>query len=425
VSTAAEPAWVEWIHTALTPAWNNGQSATDPLPAGGGRPAGVTSAIWCNPAGGNSSAMGFWDEVSHRWLTVPVANTVINGLGQLAEQVLAGDLFTVGQQGQVVRLPIGAVGQSLSATATGVGWRARFSSGAVAPSDPIPGDIWERPDGVFVIWSDSGWQPITDQGRVGGTNSSGAAVTIGKPMVSEGNGWVLADGRTAAAAPMLLGLALASSGPGQPVLVATGGVVSGAAADWNAVVDPADHLPAGSGLKAGASYYLSGNLVGMLSQTPGPGKVLVGSALDSTHLLLQIGQYGASDMGRIYRQATVPAGAVVDELWFDEGVGQLKSAVNNGGVLTWQPVAPPLSVSPLPVDELAFIDAEVIDYLPDPTTAGLRLVHANGEPEDILLKGTGGMVITMSDDRTFSIDGTNAGIGRKLTKVDGGVFTLN
>lgn len=430
VETGSQTAWVKWITTGAAPAWPNGASATDPSP-GGGRPAGVTDAIWCNTAR-QAEAIGFWDEADRRWKSVYVDNPLLNQLAELRGVVVDGDLFTI-SSGRLTRLPLGAAGEQLASDGSALQWRKAFADAVNPPSAPLNGDLWHNSNtGRFSVFTGSNWKPLLDQSSYGDVNGSSGALQPGVPLVHSGANWQLADGRSRAAiSTQVLGVAQSSAAPGAPVSVALDGLAIATEAEWFAAIDPADGNRAGSGLSAGATYYLSGTAAGMLSRTPGPTAVVVGTALDATHLLLQSGQLSSVPYGRVHQGAVAPVNGRVDELWFNAASGELKVAVPAGAGINWAlvsaPAAPPAGGgAPGAGAASGLVDVEVIDWLLDPKAAALRFLKADGTTETIRIKGTGSAVVTMSDDHTLCIDSAmpaGGGGGGGMSRIDGGRFS--
>jgi hypothetical protein len=400
---------VEWISTGATPPWANGSSAITARPTGGGRPVGVTSAIWANPAR-DAESIGFWDEADQQWKSVYVNNPVLNSLGQLRSTLTDGDLFTV-VGGQVVRYGAGPAGSVLTSTGSAVQWTQRFSRGPTAPATPAAGDLWlETSTGLSQVFDGVNWVPLQASSRFTASNASSSSLRAGVPLQYTGTGWVLADGRNAGVSAQVLGVANGSSAPGTPVSVLTAGIASATAAEWYAAIDGADGKAPGTGLTPGSAYYLSGTAAGVISVTPGPGRVLIGTALDPTHLLLQIGQQVGRNYGHVHVGATAPTTAAVDELWFDPTTQSLSVAVlAAGGGISWTAITAAAAGGAGggaggAAAGVVLNDIEAIDWIADPKTAAMRFLKSDGSSETIRFKGTGGAVVTMSDDHTLVID---------------------
>lgn len=429
VATGSDNAWVEWITTGVAPAWPNGGSATDPKPGGGGRPAGITSAIWCNAAP-QAETMGFWDEAERRWKSVYVDNPLLNQLAELRGTAVDGDLFSIGS-GRMVRLPLGGAGDQLSSNGSALQWRKPFTESAAAPSAPLAGDLWRNTaTGRFSVYTGSSWQSLLDQSSYGDVNGSSSALRPGVPLVHDGNNWQLADGRSQAAfSAQVVGVAQSAANPGLAVTVALDGLAVATEAEWFAAIDSADGNSSGTGLRPGSTYYLSGRSAGMLSRSPGPTAVVVGTALDATHLLLQSGRISQAPYGRVHQGTTAPATGKVDELWFDSATSQLKVAIASGSGVRW--VSANGTLTSLPTSgtgggaattAAGLADVEAIDWIMDPKAAALRFLKGDGSTETIRVKGTGGAVVTMSDDHTLCIDAPMPP-GGGLVKIDGGRFS--
>lgn len=427
-NTAGATAWVRFLHTGANAPWGNGASANGSAPVNGNRPAGITDALWASTAR-NAESLGFWDEADRRWKTVYVDSPILNGLAELRSTLADGDLFTVAG-GRVVRLGAGAAGSSLTSTGSAAVWSQRLVRQALAPSTGADGDLWiASGTGVVSVREGNNWVALVDQGRYGDINGSSSNLRPGVPVFHSGTNWQLADGRNAANTPQVLGVVQQPAAPGQSVIVATDGVVVATAAEWYAVIDGADGLPVNSGLSPGVSYYLSGTAAGVISRTPGPGKVLVGTALDATHLLLQVGQQLGRNTAQVHVGTTAPLNAGVDELWFDPSTSQLAVAQLVRGVISWSVVSGGTTGTggtggggAGAASGVVLSDIEAIDWVTDPKAAAIRFLKSDGTQESIRIKGTGGAVVTMSDDHTLCID-AQLPAGGGLFVIDGGRFS--
>jgi hypothetical protein len=405
--------FIELVVVGPAAPWANGQSAYGPAP-NGNRPAGVHQAIWGNTSLG-SETIGFWDEAAHQWKTVAVNNPVLDGLAGLRGALADGDLLTVSHNA-VARLPIGGDGASLMVDGATAVWHQRFSSGASAPSASVDGDLWlDAASDVAHVRQGSRWVAVGQTIRHSKLNATGGALLIGTPLVDQGASWAVAG--PSAASGSAIAIALAASAAGAATPAAVGGVVSLSAAQWSAVIDSAEAHAAGSGLSPGRDYYVSSITAGKLTSKPAAGRgIPVGTALSSTHLLLRCGPMAESAIkARVQVSAAAPAGAV-GELWWSDALSQLAVFTDDGTTQKWTPVLAPSApaapggpTTPGPA-AVGISDLEVIDWMADPATAAVQIHYSDGSSSSLRLKGAGGTVVTMSDNRTLVIDAGGSSI---------------
>ncbi|MCE2835628.1 MAG: hypothetical protein LW834_01295, partial [Cyanobium sp. 49614_E6] len=329
--------YINLITVDSVPPWQNGGSCFALPPSGGGRPAGMDQAIWCNPAT-NAETLGFWDEVSHQWKTVYVNNPILNQLAELRTATVDGDLFTI-KNNAVVRLPAGRNGESLVVDQGELKWHDRFSAAAAAPSGALDGDLWlDSTTDVVRVHENGRWLDFNEVERFVDVNGTGGAVRPGQPLVHGAPNWRLAGPATARGS--FIALALESGLSGVRVAAAVGGVVSLSEAEWSAVIDNAEPRSLGTGLSPGRDYYVSSTDAGFLTTKPAGGVgIPVGTALSGTHLLLRNGAMrSALAPSRAHVGAMPPAGSP-GELWWSSKTGQLYVLFDDGTSTQWVSVS--------------------------------------------------------------------------------------
>jgi hypothetical protein len=398
LDAAGQPNYAELLYTARQAPWGNGASAFDAP-----RPAGVGQAIWCNTTPG-AETIGFWDESAHLWRQTPVGNPVLQQLAGLRAQLTDGDLLSVAG-GEIVRLGAGSAGQSLTAVDGRPVWRQRFHQAEAAPTAAVDGDIWlEINSGVISIRDQDRWVPFNGTPRYRAVNNTGAAIPAGTPLVAA-NGWSLADASTASGA--LVGVALEAAASGAPVSVAIGGVVTLPVNSWTLICGKL------GGLEAGADYYLSAERSGRISTIrPAVGAIGVGTALSPTQLLIRT-LAGEQPAAAVRSGSSAPVAKAAGELWWNESAQRLEVSIAAAGGLEWRPAVDLPSGTSALVDPAADLgkvvaDLEVIDWIQDPRSAGLRMFYADGNIGDLRIRGAGGTVVTMSDNHTMVIDSASS-----------------
>jgi len=403
--------FIELVTVGPTAPWANGASAYGPAP-NGNRPAGVHQAIWCNTAL-NAETIGFWDEAAHQWKTVYVNNPVLNQLAELRSSLVDGDLLTI-KSNAVVRLPVGSDGAALTVDGGALKWHERFSFGAAAPASAVDGDVWlDGASDVVHVRQGSRWVEFGQTQRYGDINGTGGAIRAGTPLVHGAPSWQRAGPTTSKGSAIAIALQDSAAGVATPAAV--GGVASLSAAQWSAVIDNAEAHAAGAGLSPGRDYYVSSTTAGMLTSKPAAGGgIPVGTALSGTHLLLRYGlMANAAVSSKVHLSAAAPA-AAVGELWWSDALSQLSVFTDDGTTQSWKPViAAPTTpggggVTP-PAAAVGISDLEVIDWMADPATAAVQMHYSDGSSGTLRLRGAGGTVVTMADNRTLVID---AGGGR-------------
>lgn len=398
------------VTVAPAPPWANGDSAHGVAPSGGGRPSGLAQAIWCNTSV-NAETIGFWNETAKRWDSVYVNNPVLNQLAELRSTLVNGDLFTV-RGNAVVRLPIGAAGETLTATSNGAAWRGRFKATGLEPSNPLDGDIWLDSSTDVVRIRDGGrWLDINAVGRYVDTNGTGGGSRPGQLLIHAAPNWQLAPLTVSSGA--VLAIALEAVPAGGRLAAAISGVVSLSEAQWDKVIDSSVVRATGTGLTPGRDYYASSTDAGFLTTNPAGGSgVPVGTALSGTHLLLRPGGLAAARQNaRVQVAATAPASARDGELWWSPTSGAL--SVWNGG--SWSaiqaPAAPPAAGGAAPgggAAPVSVVGLVAADISSDPAAAAIGIRFSDGHVETLRIRGASGTQVTMADAATLVIDASGA-----------------
>ena len=423
--------YLNLVTVAASSPWPNGVSAFG-LSPNGGRPAGVDQAIWCNPAV-NAETIGFWDEAAHLWKTVYVNNPVLNQLAELRGALADGDLFTI-KGNAVVRLPIGASGESLTVDAGEIKWRDRFTAGPVAPSAALNGDLWlDNSTDVVHVREGGRWLDFNQIERYSDLNGTGGAVNPGTVLTGGVPNWQLAGPTTTAGS--VVAIALDAAAGGVRLAAAVGGVVSLTAAQWAAVIDSAEPHAAGTGLSPGRDYYVSSQAAGQLTTKPAGGRgVPVGTALSGTKLLLRNGPMAGAVVNGLAHVGSAPPAGNPGELWWSDTTSQLSVFTDDGTTKQWKPVvvAPTGGTVTPPVTTPAAVgvsDLEAIDWITDPLAAAIQIRYSDGTTGSLRIRGAGGAVVTMADNHTLVIDAggslhpPSGGGGAGITTIDAGNFS--
>lgn len=294
------------------PAWA-APALSGPVAPPGPHPIG---RLWADTAQG-SEALAIWDGA--QWLSVPVGSSALSSLAALQPSLLDGDLLSW-SGGRLQRIPLGAAGQKLTSRGGAPAWEADLAVSAAAPTgneqlwfDPASHSLRVR-DGSE--WKSASGQSWTD------VNASGARLEPGTAVLLQG-GWKLANGAIGGL-KRFAGLVLAGADAGNPTAVAYAGVVTLQAAQWAAVIDPADQIGQ-TGLQPGNDYWLSTTRPGMITRDRRSG-VLIGQALTAGSLFI----FPRADWGN---------GASGVGSWFLSALDDcLATALQEGDVLGWGPM---------------------------------------------------------------------------------------